>query len=60
MNYSLLKRNDPFLSETFVNIQLGMVNKILKDLIHKNAIDKARYIFAPFLKGIQKNILYLP
>ena len=38
MNYSLLKRNDPFFSEDVWIIQLGVVNKILKDLIHKNAI----------------------
>ena len=56
-NYSLLKRSDPFFSEDLWIIQLGVVNKILKDLIHKNAIGKAHRFFAPFLKGW--NILYL-
>ena len=39
-------------------IQLGVVNKILKDLIHKNAIGKAHRGFAPFLEGW--DILHLP
>ena len=55
--FSLLKKNDPFFSDDLIIIQLGVVNKILKDLIYKNAIDKAHRFFAPFLKGW--NILYL-
>ena len=57
LNYSLLKKNDPFFSDDLLIIQLGVVNKILKDLKHKNAIGKAHRIFVPFLKGW--NILYL-
>ena len=50
LNYSLLKKNDPFFSEDLLIIQLGVVNKILKDLKHKNATGKAHRILFPFSK----------